>query len=127
MNKITIGVFVFTICLLIAAGPSVLERVYAQTNITFPDMNQISDKLPQPLQDFINSAKQITTSVYDKGSSLSLNSVSSSDWPQSLNNWFTNTTGGVSLVSILKTVGNLFIWVLDSVSGLIKWGLSFIQ
>ena len=42
-----------------------------------------------------------------------------------IDSWFYDTTG-TSLVSILKPVGNLFVWIFSTLVDLIKWLLSLI-
>ncbi len=134
MVKTIIGIMIVAICLLLIGAPTIFERVHAAAALAFPNLNQLTDKLPQPVRDLINSAKQVGGSATDgassKNSGFSLSNVGPIDpsaWPGDVNSWFTNTTGGVSLFGIIKTAGNLLVWVLDSTSGLIKWGLSFLH
>lgn len=127
MAKTITGIIIVVAFLLLAAGPSIIRKVSAETVLNLPSFNQLRDKLPQPLQDFMNSAGQISSGLAKKTANLDVNSLDPGALWQSLNNWFTQTTGGVSITGILKTVGNLIIWVLDAAAGIVRWGLSFLH
>jgi len=108
-----------------------LGIVFAETtsNWNLPDLpnaDNILNNLPAPVSDFVNSAKQIGDNLYVKTQNLNVNSFNPTNIFNGANNWFVGTTG-VSLIGIIKGIGNLIVWVLTLVLNLINWGLSLIR
>lgn len=90
-------------------------KAYEVPSMNNIDISKLADSLPSPLTDFINSAKQINLQTFNPQNVWS-----------GINTWFSGTTG-ISLVQLIKAIGNFLVWMFSLVAQLIGWGLSFIK
>ena len=107
----------------------------------FPNPSGILDNLPQPLNDFIKSArdigitagnefgKYINTSALQSPINVNLNQLKDINITQWFRNIFqidsSNSVYQLA-VKILSSIGNLFIWILNIVVDLIRQILSLV-
>jgi len=105
------------------------------SNITFAaeerfaislDPQAFYDEIPQPVKDFVEGAKSLSVDIAGRSASLSFESVNPSGWFDSADNWFKETTGGVSLRDALKFIGSFFAWILSGIAELLRWAISFL-
>ncbi len=120
---------------------------FSNADITFqpaqlPNPSGILDNLPQPLNDFIKSArdigitagnefgKYINTSALQSPINVNLNQLKDINITQWFRNIFqidsSNSVYQLA-VKILSSIGNLFIWILNIVIDLIRQGLALLR
>jgi hypothetical protein len=99
------------------------------------DLNKITSGLPAPINDLINTGKQIwqnftngivstmPTPILGGGSG---GTVDFRETLKNVNTWFVNTTG-LNFIQIIKAIGGFVVWVLSTAVELIKQGLSLIK
>ena len=110
------------IVLLIVSYGSFCKLTFAETNqLPVFDFNQI----PEPVQSFINSAKQIESNITDKSSQVKFNSMDLKIVFGTADNWFYEITG-VRLSDILRGIGNFFAWFFSALADLIRWAVAFL-
>lgn len=92
--------------------------------------DQIVSGLPSPITDLLNAGKQIWQNFTGNNVSTPIfnnsNQINLQNGFQSVNTWFTQTTG-LSFTQIIKAVGGIVIWVFSFAINLIKQGLSLIK
>ena len=87
-----------------------------------PDAETIWEIVPEPVKNFIESAKEIGGGGFGKG-------VAGIDWntPSGLydraDGWFSETTG-IGLLDAVKGIGNAIVWFLELFLSFLKWLLS---
>lgn len=124
-TAVIIGFFVF--CISPNANAYDINFNQNVPPISIPTTMNISNllpALPAPISDFANSLEQIGESFVSGVSNINFGTG-----PQNIvggvNNWFLSTTG-VSLIQLIRVIGNLLVWVLSTAANLIKWALSFL-
>lgn len=141
MNIFRKNIFLFfSVAVLLAPGFSNAEISFQSSQLPTPD--GILNNLPQPLNDFVKSAKDISdtvgnqlgkyinTSAFQGPVNVNLNrlkDVSVTQWvhdisQSSLSNGFYQLA-----VKLFSSIGNLFIWILNIVIELIKQVLSLLR
>ena len=79
-----------------------------------PNLDTIKNQISGPISSFINSIQR-----------AGLDSLSPKVIFNKIDAWFYDTTG-TQLVSILKPVGKMLVWIFSTLADLIRWGLSLI-
>ncbi|OGY99023.1 MAG: hypothetical protein A3B13_03425 [Candidatus Liptonbacteria bacterium RIFCSPLOWO2_01_FULL_45_15] len=132
MNGVIKNIFLFSllaVLLMLMPGFSNAEISFQQSQLSNP--SGILENLPQPLNDFVKSArdigvtagsqfgKYINTSAFQGPINVNLNQLKDIDVTQN---------GLYQLaVKLFTSVGNLFVWILNIVIDLIKQILSFVH
>ncbi|MEK7195600.1 MAG: hypothetical protein AAB655_02810 [Patescibacteria group bacterium] len=74
---------------------------------------------------FLGTAKQYLQDIFSNAGDL-VSYLNPQSLLNKLDSWFENITGGVSLMESLRFIGNLFVTVLEAITGALRWVLSHI-
>ncbi len=80
----------------------------------------LSNDLLGPVNDFLNTAKQISVTITQKNQKININPVNPVGLFGGIDNWFYNQTG-FRLGDILKKIGNLIAAILVAIANAIRW------
>jgi len=123
-----------TLCLIAFFIPSIGETAefnsipLPEPPAGIPALNpdSITQGLPGPFGDFLNSVKQINQGITQESTKINLRNINPTHFFQNVNGWVQNITG-LNIKEIIRDIGNLVAWFLSWVANLIRWGLSFIR
>jgi hypothetical protein len=98
--------------------------VYAQTIEADDDAVNL---IPAPFSDFFESLRGISQDTYPNAPSLHLDyeRFTPKNTFQSFDNWFEGITG-LRFSIIFASIGRLFVWLIETVAGIITWAISFV-
>ncbi len=141
MNIFRKNIFLFfSVTALLAPGFSSAEISFQSSQP--PTTGGILDNLPQPLNDFVKSAKDISdtvgnqlgkyinTSAFQGPVNVNLNQlkdINITQWVQDISQSGPSNGFYQLAVKLFSSVGNLFVWILNIVIELIKQGLSLLR
>lgn len=94
-----------------------------------PDVQGIFSnfKLPGPIQEFIEKAKEVSQSVSPTTQNLNFKNINPRNILDYLDEWLSSITWGkITFTGTVRFVGNGIVWVLTFLANLIARGLSFL-
>lgn len=104
------------------------------------NLNSIKNLLPAPINDLVNTVQKITPNfqspffqnLQNTVQNLKTESLNTQNFLDKfkeifykINNWF-EINLGVSLVAILKAIGNVIVWIFETFIKLIKTAISYL-
>lgn len=129
--------FFIILGLFLSFTPAVVQGTEAGDSF---NLNSIKNLLPAPINDLVNTVQKITPNfqspffqnLQNTVQNLKTESLNAQNFLDKfkeifykINHWF-ETNLGVSLVAILKTIGNVIVWIFETLIKLIKTAISYL-
>jgi len=129
-KKIYLVIAFATLSFFCLAGANSVRAYDINLNL---DLNKIISGLPAPVNDLINTGKQIwqnfTGGIVSTPTPISGTksggTVGFRETLENANTWLVNTTG-LNFIQIIKAVGGFVVWVLSMAADLVRKGLSLL-